>query len=55
MGIVYRAFGRELSAAAPTELTIGNVVRRVLFCIREEHSNQLKYAPPLLYMQHFTH
>jgi translation initiation factor eIF-2B subunit beta len=38
---VVQAFGRELSAAAPTELTIGNVVRRVLFCIREEHSNQL--------------
>lgn len=41
---VVKAFGRELSAAAPTELTIGNVVRRVLFCIREEHAHQLNKA-----------
>lgn len=43
-----RAFGRELSSAAPTELTIGNVVRRVLFCIREEHQHQLTYVSLLL-------
>ena len=34
--------GRELMAAAQSELTIGNLVRRVLFFIREEYSNQLK-------------
>ena len=33
-----KAVGRELMSAAPAELTIGNLVRRVLFCIREEHS-----------------
>ena len=33
-----KAAGRELMAAAPAELTIGNLVRRVLFLIREEHS-----------------
>jgi translation initiation factor 2B subunit (eIF-2B alpha/beta/delta family) len=33
-----RAMGRELTSLAPTELTIGNLVRRVLFLIREEHA-----------------
>lgn len=37
-----RAVGRELTGAMPTELTIGNIVRRVLFLIREEFSNKLK-------------
>ncbi len=50
MCLTCRAFGHELSAAAPTELTIGNVVRRVLFCIREEHAHQLKYVD-----SHITH
>eukprot|EP01032_Pedospumella_encystans_P018234 gene18234-20763_t len=39
---VVRAVGRELIAAAPSELTIGNLVRRVLFLIREEHAGQVK-------------
>jgi len=37
-----RAAGRELISVAPTELTIGNVVRRVLFMIREEYSNKVR-------------
>jgi hypothetical protein len=42
--------GRELMAAAQSELTIGNLVRRVLFLIREEYTNQVKYvrSTPLL-------
>lgn len=39
-----RAVGRDLMAAAQIELTIGNLVRRVLFLIREEHTNQAKTA-----------
>jgi hypothetical protein len=31
-------------AAAQSELTIGNLVRRVLFLIREEYTNQVKYV-----------
>jgi translation initiation factor eIF-2B subunit beta len=31
-----RAVGKELSSSAPSEVTIGNVVRRVLLLIREE-------------------
>ena len=34
--------GRELMSAAQSELTIGNLVRRVLFFIREEYANQIK-------------
>lgn len=41
MSPIYRAFGRELTSAAPTELVIGNVVRRALFYIRDEHHAQL--------------
>lgn len=37
--------GRELINAAQTELTIGNVVRRVLFLIRDEHANQMLLTP----------
>jgi translation initiation factor eIF-2B subunit beta len=37
-----RAVGRELVAAAQSELTIGNLVRRVLFLIREEYVSQVK-------------
>lgn len=37
-----RAVGRELIAAAQSELTIGNLVRRVLFLIREEYAGQVK-------------
>ena len=32
-----RAVGRDLQAAAPSELTIGNIARRVLFMVREEY------------------
>jgi hypothetical protein len=39
-----RAVGRELVAAAQSELTIGNLVRRVLFLIREEYVSQVKYV-----------
>jgi hypothetical protein len=39
-----RAMGRELAAAAQTELTIGNLVRRVLFLIREEHQAFSRYS-----------
>jgi len=38
----FRAVGRELMSAAQSELTIGNLIRRVLFFIREEYANQLK-------------
>mmetsp|Transcript_13483 Transcript_13483/g.22567 ORF Transcript_13483/g.22567 Transcript_13483/m.22567 type:complete len:404 (-) Transcript_13483:578-1789(-) len=37
-----RAVGRELVQAAPSELTIGNLVRRILFLIREEYFAQVK-------------
>jgi hypothetical protein len=36
--LLHRAAGRELMLAAPSELAVGNLVRRVLFYIREEHS-----------------
>ena len=36
-----RAVGKELSSSAPWEVTVSNVVRRVLFLIREEHANKL--------------
>lgn len=39
-----KALGRHLQSAAPSELTIGNVIRRVLFLIREEYSSQLRLA-----------
>lgn len=37
-----KSIGKLLSSVAPAELTIGNIVRRVLFCIREEYSSQLR-------------
>eukprot|EP00981_Chlorochromonas_danica_P006668 scaffold1447_cov165-Ochromonas_danica.AAC.14 len=37
-----RTVGKELCAAAPSEFSIGNLVRRVLFFIREEHVNQAR-------------
>lgn len=48
---VVRNLGKELIQAAESEFTIGNLVRRVLFIIREEHLNQaneeaLPTAPP---------
>lgn len=39
-----RALGKELTMAAESEFTIGNLVRRVLFIIREEHVNEVKEA-----------
>eukprot|EP01041_Mallomonas_annulata_P008457 gene8456-17434_t len=39
---VVRAVGRELTNANVVELTIGNIVRRVLYMIREEYSNKLR-------------
>ncbi len=33
-----KALGKELMTAVPCELTIGNVVRRVLYLIREEYN-----------------
>lgn len=47
-----RALGRELMAASPAELVIGNIIRRVLYIIREEYSQKLRavenvgIAPP---------
>ncbi|KAJ1392984.1 hypothetical protein B484DRAFT_408330, partial [Ochromonadaceae sp. CCMP2298] len=39
---VVKAVGRELTGAACSELCIGNLVRRVLFLVREEYANQVK-------------
>ncbi|GLD92052.1 hypothetical protein PINS_up000585 [Pythium insidiosum] len=41
-----RSLGDMLTKAHPQELAIGNVVRRVLYIIREEHANALKSPPP---------
>lgn len=35
--------GKELVEAAPCEFTIGNLVRRVLFMIREEYTQKLRF------------
>jgi hypothetical protein len=45
--------GRELAAAAQTELTIGNLVRRVLFLIREEHQAFSRYVINLAFYLFF--
>lgn len=39
-----RAVGKELSSSAPGEVTIGNVIRRVLYLIREEFAAKLMNA-----------
>ena len=39
---IVRGLGQELTAAAQSEFTIGNLIRRVLFIIREEHVSQIK-------------
>lgn len=39
-----RALGKELMTAAPSEFSIGNLVRRVLYFIREEHLVHVKEA-----------
>lgn len=36
---IVRAVGRDLQAVAPSELTIGNIARRVLFMVREEYGH----------------
>jgi len=33
-----RAIGRKLIAASPSELVVGNIVRRILFIVREEYA-----------------
>jgi hypothetical protein len=40
---------QELTAANASELVVGNVVRRVLFIIREEYSQKLRYWTYLYY------
>jgi translation initiation factor eIF-2B subunit beta len=42
LGIV-RSIGQDLVSADPLQLSIGNVVRRVLFIIREEYVTALKF------------
>jgi translation initiation factor eIF-2B subunit beta len=37
-----RALGQVLQQAAPAEFSIGNIVRRVLYIIREEYAHKLK-------------
>ena len=44
MGAV-RVVGKELSQCAPSELTVGNIVRRVMQIIREEYSNKKNATP----------
>ncbi|CAL1355978.1 unnamed protein product [Linum trigynum] len=41
-----RKFGRELIAANPFELSVGNIVRRVLRIIREEDASGVTYGLP---------
>ncbi|CAM9351760.1 unnamed protein product, partial [Phaeothamnion confervicola] len=41
---VVREVGRELVRAKPTELAVGNVVRRVMHVIREEYASKLREA-----------
>jgi translation initiation factor eIF-2B subunit beta len=38
---ILRAVGRELIAAKPTELAVGNMIRRALFIVREEYAGKL--------------
>lgn len=35
--------GKELVAAAPTELSVGNMVRRILYIIREEYETEMAH------------
>ena len=42
MMTVVRAVGKELTSAVPSELTVGNLVRRVLFMIREEYAAKVR-------------
>jgi hypothetical protein len=47
---VVRAIGKELNFVAPSEFTIGNMIRRILFVIREEYATKLRslFLFPLL-------
>ena len=38
-----RVVGKELTTCAPSELTVGNIVRRVMQIIREEYANGLSF------------
>jgi hypothetical protein len=38
-----RHIGKELISAAPAEYAIGNIVRRILNLIREEHVQKQRY------------
>jgi hypothetical protein len=38
-------------SAAQSEFSIGNLVRRVLFFIREEHTNQMRFSTEVLRVQ----
>ena len=42
-----RVVGKELSQCAPSELTVGNIVRRVMQIIREEYSSKKNAAADL--------
>jgi len=44
MVTVVRAIGRLLTKEISTELTVGNIIRRVLYLIREEYSNKVIYS-----------
>lgn len=37
-----RSLGQVLQQASPSEFSIGNVVRRVLYIIREEYGSKMK-------------
>jgi len=44
MIVAVKAVGRELANAAPSELTLGNIIRRVVFLIREEYTQKLRIS-----------
>lgn len=43
-----RWIGRQLTVASPSELSIGNIVKRLLYLIREEYASKLRYCMMLL-------
>jgi len=48
MLLAVRVVGKELSNAAPAELTVGNITRRVLYMIREEYNGKKRAAEAAL-------
>lgn len=48
MMLAVRVVGKELSNAAPAELTVGNITRRVLYMIREEYNGKKRAAEATL-------